>query len=90
MMLRIVGVLGAVVLFVAGMAVFSATRSDPEPGTDVEAATEITGGLDPDAYPHLVEMAADHVLRPGYDHAGEFDWGLEIVLEGLERTARDA
>ena len=42
MMLRIVGVLGAVVLFVAGMAVFSATRSDPEPGADVEAATEIT------------------------------------------------
>ena len=42
MMLRIVGVLGAVVLFVAGMAVFNATRSDPEPGTDAEAATEIT------------------------------------------------
>ena len=42
MMSRIVGVLSAVVLFVAGMAVFNATRSDPEPGTDAEAATEIT------------------------------------------------
>ena len=41
-MSRIVGVLSAVVLFVAGMAVFNATRSDPEPGTDAEAATEIT------------------------------------------------
>ena len=42
MMSRIVGVLSAVVLFVAGMAVFNATRSDPEPGPDAEAATEIT------------------------------------------------
>ena len=42
MMLRIVGVLGAALLFVAGMVVINAARSDPEPGTDVEATTEIT------------------------------------------------
>ena len=41
MMQRIAGVLSAALLFVAGMAIFNATRSDPEPATDVEAAAEI-------------------------------------------------
>ena len=42
MMQRIAGVLSAALLFVAGMAIFSATRSDPEPAADVEATAEIT------------------------------------------------
>lgn len=42
MMQRIAGVLSAALLFVAGMAIFNATRSDPEPATDVEATAEIT------------------------------------------------
>ncbi|HAB57941.1 MAG TPA: hypothetical protein DCE75_07800, partial [Acidimicrobiaceae bacterium] len=41
MMPRIAGVLSAALLFVAGMAIFIATRSDPEPAGDVEAATDI-------------------------------------------------
>lgn len=41
MMQRIAGVLSAALLFVAGMAIFNATRSDPEPATDVEATAEI-------------------------------------------------
>ena len=42
MMQRIAGVLSAALLFVAGVAIFNATRSDPEPATDVEATAEIT------------------------------------------------
>ena len=42
MMQRIAGVLSAALLFVAGMAIFNATRSDPEPAADVEATAEIT------------------------------------------------
>ena len=42
MMQRIAGVLSAALLFVAGMAIFNATRSGPEPATDVEATAEIT------------------------------------------------
>ncbi|WCO67594.1 TetR/AcrR family transcriptional regulator [Iamia majanohamensis] len=67
-----------------------ATQEAALPGADddglAEAAAEITGGLDPDTYPHLVEMAADHVLRPGYSFGDEFAFGLELVLEGLERA----
>jgi len=36
-------------------------------------------------YPHLVEMATEYYLRPGYDFGDEFEWGLELILEGLDR-----
>ena len=39
----------------------------------------------PEEYPHLVEFAMQRVLRPGYDYAHEFDFGLELILDGLER-----
>lgn len=38
-----------------------------------------------DAYPHLVEMAVQHVMKPGYDYADEFDFGLDLILDGIER-----
>jgi AcrR family transcriptional regulator len=34
-------------------------------------------------YPHLVEMATDYYLRPGYDFGDEFGWGLGLILDGL-------
>ncbi len=36
-------------------------------------------------YPHLVELATEHVLRPGYDFGDEFDFGLDLILDGLDR-----
>ncbi|WP_291418851.1 TetR/AcrR family transcriptional regulator C-terminal domain-containing protein [Actinophytocola sp.] len=40
-------------------------------------------------YPHLTEIAVEHVLQPGYDYGSEFEFGLDLILDGLER-ARDA
>jgi AcrR family transcriptional regulator len=40
-------------------------------------------------YPYLYELMAKHVLRPGYNYADEFSFGLDLVLDALER-ARDA
>ena len=37
-------------------------------------------------YPHLVEMATSYYLQPGYDFADEFRYGLDLILDGLERT----
>lgn len=39
--------------------------------------------------PHLVEMATDHVMLPGYDFGAEFDHGLELVLDALDRARPD-
>lgn len=40
-----------------------------------------------DRYPHLTEMAVEHVLKPGYDYGDEFEFGLDVLLDGLERAA---
>jgi hypothetical protein len=37
------------------------------------------------AYPYLAEMAADIVMKPGYDYGDEFDHGLDLILHGLQR-----
>jgi AcrR family transcriptional regulator len=39
-------------------------------------------------YPYLHELTRRHVLQPGYDFADEFQFGLDLVIEGLERTVR--
>jgi hypothetical protein len=39
-----------------------------------------------EAYPHLAELTIHHVLRPGYDYADEFVFGLDLILDGLERV----
>jgi AcrR family transcriptional regulator len=39
-----------------------------------------------DAYPRLAEMMIQHVLQPGYDYADEFEFGLDLLLDGLERA----
>jgi AcrR family transcriptional regulator len=38
------------------------------------------------AHPHLVEMATDYILKPGYDFANEFEYGLNVILDGLTRS----
>jgi hypothetical protein len=40
----------------------------------------------PDEYPHLTELTVQHVLQPGYDYGDEFEFGLDLILDGLERA----
>ena len=42
--------------------------------------------LPPGAYPHLVELTREHVLRPSYSYGNEFPFGVELILDGLERA----
>jgi len=37
-------------------------------------------------YPHLTEMTVEHILQPGYDYGNEFEFGLDLILDGLERA----
>jgi AcrR family transcriptional regulator len=45
-----------------------------------------------DAYPNLVAFITDHAMKPGYDFGNEFEYGLDVVLDGLDarRTATSA
>ena len=40
------------------------------------------------AYPYLAEMVADIVVKPGYDYGDEFEYGLDVILDGLQRARR--
>jgi AcrR family transcriptional regulator len=45
--------------------------------------------FDADAYPHLLEFTTEHILKPGYDFADEFEYGLNLILDALARTIPD-
>jgi AcrR family transcriptional regulator len=48
-----------------------------------EIAGDILRDLPTEAYPHLTELITEHALRPGYDHADEFEFGLSLILDAL-------
>lgn len=50
-----------------------------------KVAGAIFDSLPAGAFPHLVEFARQHVLVPGYSYGNEFPFGLELILDGLER-----
>jgi AcrR family transcriptional regulator len=50
-----------------------------------EVAQAIMARFSPGEYPHLTELTIEHVLQPGYSYANEFEYGLDLVLDGLER-----
>jgi AcrR family transcriptional regulator len=51
-----------------------------------ELAQAIVAQFPADEYPHLAEFTFEHVLRPGYDYGSEYDFGLDLILDGLERA----
>ena len=53
-----------------------------------EVIQQILAAMPADEWPHLVEFSREHVLKPGYDYGLEFEWGLDLVLDGLERARR--
>ena len=50
-----------------------------------EVAGNILRQLPADEYPHLAEMITEHAMQPGYAYAEEFEFGLDLILDGLER-----
>ncbi len=50
-----------------------------------EQAKTVLEALPIDEYPYLAEMATEHARGPGFDYVYEFEFGLELLLDGLER-----
>jgi len=53
-------------------------------------AEDILRSLPAEEYPHLAEMIVEHALKPGYDYAEEFNFGLDLILDGLGAVGRPA
>jgi AcrR family transcriptional regulator len=71
---------------------FALTKMNLPFDTTAELAEVARDMLQPfpvNEYPNLVEFITEHAMKPGYDHGDEFEYGLDIVLDGLAR-ARDA
>ena len=73
--------------FVYGFALQEASL--PATGGDemADLAQSMTAAMPVGEYPHLVEFTTEHVLRPGYDFGREFDFGLDLILDGLDAVA---
>jgi AcrR family transcriptional regulator len=51
-----------------------------------EVAQDMLAPYPATEYPNLVEFLNEHVLKPGYDYADEFEYGLDVMLDALERV----
>jgi hypothetical protein len=56
------------------------------PFDTADGVREIADQFTVSDYPHLAELAAEHVLQPDYDYGDEFAIGLDLILDGLERA----
>lgn len=74
--------------FVYGFAFEEATL--PAGGGEgiAEVAEQIAAHFPSDTYPHLAELTFEHVLQPGYDFGDSFEFGLDLLLDGLDSAAR--
>lgn len=60
--------------------------STPEEAHAVAGAIKEQMGT---TFPHMTEMVVFHVLRHDYSYADEFGFGLDLILDGLERALAD-
>jgi len=37
-------------------------------------------------YPNLMAFIAEHAMKPDYDYGDEFEFGLDMILDGLEQA----
>jgi AcrR family transcriptional regulator len=54
---------------------------DPE-----QMAQAFMAAIPADEYPYLTELVVEHALKHGYDADEDFEFGLQLILGGLERV----
>jgi len=74
--------------YIYGFALQERSLPFPTPEQTAGLAQDILASFPADRYPHLAELTARHVLQPGYDYGDEFEFGLDLILDGLERIRK--
>jgi AcrR family transcriptional regulator len=69
---------------------FALQETDMSPETADDFAAEAQRQMEEYAalladYPYLVEVVGGYVAKSGYDYAAEFLFGLDLILEGLDK-----
>ena len=70
--------------YVYGFALQESVSLPFDATTAPELAEKVLAQFPTDEYPHLAELATEHVLQPGYDYGHEYEFGLDLILDGLE------
>ena len=71
--------------YVYGFALQEAALPFQGPDSVGDVAESIMKRMAEGEYPHLVHMATSYYLRPGYDFGDEFGFGLDLILDGIDR-----
>jgi AcrR family transcriptional regulator len=72
--------------YVYGFALQEAALPFDDSDSAAEVAGQIMEQFPTAAYPYLAELTIKHVLQPGYNYGDEFEFGLDLVLDGLGRA----
>lgn len=70
--------------YIYGFTLQEAVSLPFETDTAPEVAEAMLARFPTGEYPHLTELATEHVLQPGYDYGNEFEYGLDLILDGLD------
>jgi AcrR family transcriptional regulator len=52
----------------------------------VELSESMLAPFPPGQYQNLADFITEHAMKPGYDYGDEFEYGLDVILDGLERV----
>ncbi len=72
--------------YIYGFAMQEASLPFGSSGELADVAEAILASVRADEYPHLTEFVTEHAMAPGYDFGDEYEYGLDLVLDGLERV----
>lgn len=72
--------------YIYGFALAEASLPINGPETVAEVAESMMQEHPLDDYPHLAEFSTEHILQPDYDFGREFQFGLDLILDGLARS----
>ena len=56
------------------------------PDSVADTASSMMHFFDAEAYPALLEFTMEHIMKPDYDFGEEFDYGLDLILDGLAQA----
>jgi len=55
-----------------------------------EMAEAFLRAIPADEYPYLRELVVEYAMKTGYDESADFEFGLDLILDGLERLLDQA
>jgi AcrR family transcriptional regulator len=72
--------------YIYGFTLTELTLPFSNAGGAAEVAGNLLKGFGPGEYPYLAEMAVDRAIKPGYNYGDEFEFGLDLILDGITRV----